>query len=331
MVGGFEPVAKPWVAPSEIPYPFEFQLLDEDWEHFSVLMESALERIPALEQTGIRKFYNGPESFTPDNQFLLGEAPGLAGLLRRRRLQLGRHRVGRRRRVARWPSGWSRASRPWTSRRSTSVASRRTPPTTTWLRSRVAEILGLHYAVPWPNREPETARDVRLSPLHQRHGRRGRVPSAPATAGSGRCTSGRRSTTAGASRPGSSTAPPSRSPAATAVAVFDQTSFSKYVVRGPDALAALQWVCAADVDVPVGQAVYTPWLNARGAYESDVTVTRDRRRRVPRRLERRDHRARPRLARRARPRGRRGRGRRRPSDLAVLGVMGPRSRELLPG
>ena len=79
VVGGFEPVAKPWVAPSEIPYPFEFQLLDEDWEHFSVLMESALERIPALEQTGIRKFYNGPESFTPDNQFLLGEAPGLPG------------------------------------------------------------------------------------------------------------------------------------------------------------------------------------------------------------------------------------------------------------
>ena len=79
VVGGFEPVAKPWVAPSEIPYPFEFQLLDEDWEHFSILMDNALTRIPALAETGIRKFYNGPESFTPDNQFLLGEAPGLAG------------------------------------------------------------------------------------------------------------------------------------------------------------------------------------------------------------------------------------------------------------
>ena len=94
VVGGFEPVAKPWVAPSEIPYPFEFQLLDEDWEHFSVLMDSALMRIPALEKAGIRKFYNGPESFTPDNQFLLGEAPGAGRLLRRRRLQLGRHRHG---------------------------------------------------------------------------------------------------------------------------------------------------------------------------------------------------------------------------------------------
>src|SRR6185436_4887011 len=59
------------------------------------------------------------------------------------------------------------------------------------------------------------------------------------------------------------------------VAVFDQTSFSKYVVRGPGALAALQWLCAADVDVPVGQCVYTPMLNARGTYEADLTVTRD--------------------------------------------------------
>src|SRR6476646_9305675 len=75
LVGGFEPEAKPWVAPEDVPTPFEFQLLEEDWEHFSVLMDSALHRIPVLERTGIRKFYNGPESFTPDNQFLLGEAP----------------------------------------------------------------------------------------------------------------------------------------------------------------------------------------------------------------------------------------------------------------
>ena len=84
VVGGFEPQAKPWVSPDELPYPFEFQLLDEDWEHFSVLMDSALHRLPVLAETGIRKFYNGPESFTPDNQFILGEAPELAGLLRRR-------------------------------------------------------------------------------------------------------------------------------------------------------------------------------------------------------------------------------------------------------
>ena len=77
VVGGFEPDAKPWVAPDAMPYPFEFQLLEEDWDHFAILMDSAVQRIPALEETGIKKFYNGPESFTPDNQFILGEAPEL--------------------------------------------------------------------------------------------------------------------------------------------------------------------------------------------------------------------------------------------------------------
>jgi glycine/D-amino acid oxidase-like deaminating enzyme len=77
VVGGFEPEAKPWVAPDELPYPFEFRLLDEDWDHFAILMDSAISRIPVLAETGIKKFYNGPESFTPDNQFILGEAPEL--------------------------------------------------------------------------------------------------------------------------------------------------------------------------------------------------------------------------------------------------------------
>ena len=98
VVGGFEPEAKPWVAPDALPYPFEFQLLEEDWDHFSVLMESAVHRLPVLQQTGLKKLFNGPESFTPDNQFILGEAPGLRGLLRRGGVQLGRHRLGRWRR-----------------------------------------------------------------------------------------------------------------------------------------------------------------------------------------------------------------------------------------
>ena len=167
VVGGFEPVAKPWVAPSQIPYPFEFQLLDEDWDHFSVLMDAAIERIPALEHIGIRKFYNGPESFTPDNQFLLGEAPGLAGYF----VGAGFNSVG----IAS-AGGAGRALAEWIvdgepSMDLVGVDVRRFAPYAadeTWLRSRVAEILGLHYAIPWPNREPETARDVRLSPLHER-------------------------------------------------------------------------------------------------------------------------------------------------------------------
>src|SRR5439155_26158882 len=66
VVGGFEPDAKPWVAPDALPYPFEFQLLDEDWDQFAIIMENAITRVPALEHTGVKKFYNGPESFTPD-------------------------------------------------------------------------------------------------------------------------------------------------------------------------------------------------------------------------------------------------------------------------
>jgi 4-methylaminobutanoate oxidase (formaldehyde-forming) len=272
VVGGFEPVAKPWVAPSQIPYPFEFQLLEEDWDHFSVLMDNALLRIPALEHTGIRKFYNGPESFTPDNQFLLGAAPGLAGYF----VGAGFNSVG----IAS-AGGAGRALAEWIvggepSMDLTGVDVRRFAPYAadeTWLRSRVAEILGLHYAIPWPNREPETARGVRLSPLHER------TSAAGATFG----------TRNGWERPlyfgpaldyrwgkpdwlGHSCA--EQLACRTAVAVFDQTSFSKYGISGPDALGTLQWVCANDVDVPVGHAVYTPWLNERGAYESDVTVTR---------------------------------------------------------
>jgi 4-methylaminobutanoate oxidase (formaldehyde-forming) len=272
VVGGFEPVAKPWVAPSEIPYPFEFQLLDEDWEHFSILMDSALTRIPALERTGIRKFYNGPESFTPDNQFLLGEAPELDGYF----VGAGFNSVG----IAS-AGGAGRALAEWIVEGAptmdlTGVDVRRFGPYAadeTWLRSRVAEILGLHYAIPWPNREPETARDVRLSPLH------GRMEAAGATFG----------TRNGWERPlyfgppldygWSKPAWVEHSAAEqvacrTDVAVFDQTSFSKYVVRGPAALDTLQWVCANDLDVPVGHVVYTPWLDERGRYQSDVTVTR---------------------------------------------------------
>ena len=78
VIGGFEPEAKPWVSPDAIPYPFEFQLLEEDWDHFQILMDNALLRIPVLEETGLKKLYNGPESFTPDNQFILGEAPECA-------------------------------------------------------------------------------------------------------------------------------------------------------------------------------------------------------------------------------------------------------------
>lgn len=277
VVGGFEPEAKPWVGPHEVPYPFEFQLLEEDWEHFSVLMESAVQRVPALRETGVRKFYNGPESFTPDNQFLLGPAPGLRGFW----VGAGFNSVG----IAS-AGGAGRALAEWivegeATSDLTAVDIRRFARfngNTRWLRDRVAEVLGLHYEIPWPNREMRTARPFRRSPLY------------PALERANACFGSRM----GWER-ASFFAPPGTSPAieyswskpswlpwvtaehtATreAVTVFDQTSFSKYLVVGPDAERALQWLCTADVAVAPGRAVYTGLLNARGTYESDVTVTR---------------------------------------------------------
>jgi 4-methylaminobutanoate oxidase (formaldehyde-forming) len=277
VVGGFEPEAKPWVSPDKIPYPFEFQLLEEDWDHFSILMENALLRIPALNETGIRKFYNGPESFTPDNQFILGEAPELRSFF----VGAGFNSVG----IAS-AGGAGRALAEWIINDGptvdlTGVDIRRFAPfngNVRWLHDRVSEILGLHYEIPWPNREMKTARPFRRSPVHHVLERE--------NANFGSRMGWERANFF--APPGSvpeieySWDKPNWLPWSAAeqentrsnVTVFDQTSFSKYLLRGPGAEAALQWLCTADVAVPVGRSVYTGMLNDRGTYESDVTVTR---------------------------------------------------------
>ena len=152
VVGGFEPDAKPWVAPDALPYPFEFQLLAQDWDHFAILMDSAIKRIPVLAETGIKMFYNGPESFTPDNQFILGEAPELRNFF----VGAGFNSVG----IAS-AGGAGRALAEWIVEGEpgldlSAVDIRRFAPfngNNQWLHDRVSEVLGLHYAVPWPNRE----------------------------------------------------------------------------------------------------------------------------------------------------------------------------------
>ncbi len=277
VVGGFEPTAKPWVSPDELPYPFEFQLLEEDWDHFSVLMDSALHRIPVLAQTGIRKFYNGPESFTPDNQFILGQAPELAGFY----VGAGFNSVGI---ASAGGAGlalaqWIIDGEPDTDL--TAVDIRRFAPfngNSRWLRDRVGEVLGLHYAIGWPNRELETARPFRRSPAYQL------LADGNACFGS-KMGWERANFFAPAGQPPvieyswdkQNWQPWSAAEQVATrqrVAVFDQTSFSKYLVTGTDAEAALQWLCTNDVAVPHGQTVYTGMLNGHGTYESDITVTR---------------------------------------------------------
>jgi glycine cleavage system aminomethyltransferase T/glycine/D-amino acid oxidase-like deaminating enzyme len=277
VVGGFEPDAKPWVAPDALPYPFEFQLLDEDWDHFAILMDSAVHRIPVLAETGIKMFYNGPESFTPDNQFILGEAPELRNFF----VGAGFNSVG----IAS-AGGAGRALAEWITEGEpaldlSAVDIRRFAAfngNNQWLHDRVSEVLGLHYAIPWPNRELTSARPFRRSPAYHL--------LKQANAGFGSKMGWERA---------NFFAPPGESPdieygwgrqnwqpwssaehraARAGVALFDQTSFSKYLMTGPDAEQALQWLCTADVAVPPGRTVYTGMLNAHGTYEADITVTR---------------------------------------------------------
>jgi heterotetrameric sarcosine oxidase gamma subunit len=277
VVGGFEPAAKPWVAPDALPYPFEFQLLEEDWDHFAILMDSAIERIPVLAETGIKMFYNGPESFTPDNQFILGEAPELWNFF----VAAGFNSVG----IAS-AGGAGRALAEWITEGEPSLdlsavdirRFARFNGNNQWLHDRVSEVLGLHYAVPWPNREPASARPFRRSPVYHL--------LKQANAGFGSKMGWERANFfappgqhAGIEygwgqqnwQPWSSA---EQRAARTGVALFDQTSFSKYLMTGRDAEYVLQWLCTADVAVAPGRTVYTGMLNAHGTYEADITVTR---------------------------------------------------------
>src|SRR5436190_79413 len=165
VVGGFEPNAKPWADPGALPHPFEFQLLPEDWDHFSLLADQAQLRVPALRTAGIKKMYNGPESFTPDNQFLIREAHECRNFF----VAPGFNSVG----IAS-AGGAGQALAQWILTGDpgidlTASDIRRFSPfhgNNRWLRARVGEILGLHYALPWPNRELTTARPFRRSPVH---------------------------------------------------------------------------------------------------------------------------------------------------------------------
>ncbi len=332
VVGGFEPNAKPWVAPDALPQEFEFQLLPEDWDHFSLLADEAQRRVPALRTTGIKKMYNGPESFTPDNQFLIGEAPECRNFF----VAAGFNSVG----IAS-AGGAGQALAQWILTGDpgidlTASDIRRFAPfhgNNRWLRDRVGEILGLHYALPWPNRELATARPFRRSPVHH------------LLEAAGACFGSRM----GWERPNFFALPGDEPvieyswgaqnwlPACAAeqraarrdVALFDQTSFSKYLLTGPDAEQALQWLCTADVAVEPGWTVYTGLLNERGTYESDLTVTRLSELEFllissAATTERDKHHITTRM-----PAGARAALVDVTSAYAVFGVMGPRSRDLL--
>ncbi|HEU4370502.1 MAG TPA: FAD-dependent oxidoreductase [Methylomirabilota bacterium] len=276
LMGGFEPVAKPW-GMDGIPADFKFSLLPEDWEHFSVLMEQACVRIPAIETAPVRRHVNGPESFTPDNRYMLGEAPELRNFF----VAAGFNSVGiasaagAGQALAEWIAGGEPAMDLW------DVDIRRFMPfqgNAAYLRERTREVVGLLYAMHWPFRQPETARGVRRSVLHDRLAARG--------AGFGVVAGWERANwfaaagvkpeyvyTYGRQNWFPCAAAEHRA-VREAVGLFDQSSLAKLLLQGPVATAALQRLCANDVDVAPGRIVYTQMLNRRGGIECDLTVTR---------------------------------------------------------
>ncbi|MDP3761164.1 MAG: FAD-dependent oxidoreductase [Ramlibacter sp.] len=308
VMGGFEPKAKPWKV-DPIPSTFQFQLLGEDWDQFEVLMTNAMHRTPCLETAEIKMLLNGPESFTPDGNFILGEAPELrnyfvcAGFNSAGIANSG----GAGRLMAEWIVGGEPSTDLWDVdiRRFGAFTGNRKA-----LAERTAETLGLHYAMRWPRQELETARPLRTSPLYDLLAAKGAefgskngwervnyfrpLVASPSPSGGGLGwgqsvgvpaplpASPRRGEEKFHPRPAYTLESPGWLPwmieeqkaTREAVALYDQTSFSKLLLQGRDALALLQRLCANEMDVPVGKMVYTPMLNERGGIESDLTVMR---------------------------------------------------------
>lgn len=276
VMGGYEPNGIPW-AKNGIPDPFDFQLLDSNFDHFEQLMELALPRVPKLETVGVKQLINGPESFTPDGNFILGEAPEMANVF----IGAGFNAFG----IAAgggagmalaewvakgappydlWPVDIRRFGRPHTD--------------TDWVRTRTLEAYGKHYTMAWPSEEHDSGRPCRRSPLYDRLRTAGAVfgeklgwerPNWFAEPGE----EGRDIYTF--ERPNWHDPVGREHRAARDAAVmFDQSSFAKFILQGPDAEAALQWIAANRVDKPVGSIIYTQMLNDRGGIECDLTCVR---------------------------------------------------------
>ena len=277
LVGWFEPRAKPW-GERGIPESFAFDQLPADLGHIEPLIAQAMQRVPVLESAGVQVFFNGPESFTPDDRYLLGEVPELRGLYVAAGFNsIGIQSAGGAGKVL---ADWIVDGHPpfdlW------DVDIRRCVPfqrNKRYLRDRTVETLGLLYAMHWPFRQPETARGVRKSALHDRLAAAGACFGEVAGferanwfAAAG--TKPRYEYRYGRQNWFEHSAAEHRA-VREDVALFDQSSFAKFVLKGADAAAVLGRICANEVDVPIGKVVYTQWLNERGGIEADLTVTRE--------------------------------------------------------
>ena len=273
--GGYEPNPIAWTQ-GDVPSDFEFQLFDDDWDHFEQHMEQALARVPALGKTGIKKMINGPESFTPDGNFILGAAPELKNFY----VGAGFNAFGIAAGggagsvLAQWAAAGEAPMDLWVVdiRRFSDLHKDRQ-----WTSNRTLEAYGKHYAVGFPHEEYQSGRPRIVSSLYQRLKEQGACfgsklgwerPNwfAPKDVAAEDVSSmGRQNwfhhvgAEHRAVREGA--------------AVFDQSSFAKYEMRGVDAAAALDWIMANRVPA-LGKLAYTQMLNTRGGIECDLTVAR---------------------------------------------------------
>jgi len=276
VMGGYEPNGIPW-AQKGIPDPFDFQLLESNFDHFEQLIELSLPRVPKLETAGVKQLINGPESFTPDGNFILGEAPEMSNVF----IGAGFNAYGiaagggAGMALAEWVANGAPPYDLWT------VDIRRfgRPHTDTdWVRTRTLEAYGKHYTMAWPSEEHDSGRPCRRSPLYQT------LKDAGAVFGE----------KLGWERPNWFAQPDEEArdiytferpnwhapvgrehkAAREAAVLFDQTSFAKFILKGPDAEEALQWIAANRVDKPLGAIIYTQMLNDRGGIECDLTCVR---------------------------------------------------------
>src|SRR5579863_6529783 len=276
LFGCFELEAKAWGS-AGIPEEFCFDQLPPDLDHFEPILARAVERVPILAKAGIRTFFNGPESFTADGRYLLGEAPELKNFY----LACGFNSIGIQsaggagKALAEWMDAGDPPFDLW------DVDIRRLQPFQSnrrYLAARVTETLGLLYADHFPYRQYASARGIRQSPLHERlaaHGacfgemagwERANWFAAPGSNPEYQYSWGRQNWFQNRAA--------EHRTVREAAGLFDMTSFAKFRVEGADAADVLQRVCANDVMVPVGRIVYTQWLNPRGGIEADLTVTR---------------------------------------------------------
>ena len=281
MLGAFEPNSKPW-GMNGIPEDFEFDTLPEDFDHFEPILEKAVDRLPVLASAGIQTFFNGPESFTPDDRYILGEAPEVKNFF----VAAGFNSVGIQSAggagmvLAEWMDKGNAPMDLW------DVDIRRMQPfqvNKKYLHDRVSETLGLLYADHFPYRQFETGRDIRRSPLHHR------LEEAGACFGEVNGWERANWFLPEAERKADKTPAYEYSwkrqnwfdhnaaehkAVREKVGLFDMSSFGKIMVMGRDAEAVLQRVAGNDVAVENGKIVYTQFLNSHGGVEADVTITR---------------------------------------------------------